>query len=165
MNILLIYDKESNSPILDDIKYKIVDLVESKGYKIEKLGLNRIDFKYCIGCFKCWIEDLEGCFMNDMAKVTREKFSNNNTIIYLSPILFGQFSSTIKNVLDKGRPIDYLMKNLQIIIGYGNNINEEEKSTFIDIISRYKKKEQIEGFITQTFEENDAICDKLKEII
>ncbi len=48
-------------------------------------------------------------------------------------LLFGHFGSIVKNAMDRGLG----SHNWQVIIGYGSDIDDEEKNTFIDLIVKH----------------------------
>ena len=86
----------------------------------------------------------------------------------MTPVLFGHFSSVIKNAIDRGAS----GHNWQIIIGYGSDIDDEEKSTFMDLTAKHRGKvdivhpgmnRQVDVFVTKSAEDSTAICEALKK--
>ena len=90
--------------------------------------------------------------------------------IYMTPVIFGHFSSTIKNAIDKGTG----SHNLQIIVGFGDDIDNEEESTFIDLTAKHRGSadivhpgmdKQVDVYITRSVEDNTAIYQALKNCL
>ena len=84
-------------------------------------------------------------------------------------MLFGHFSSCIKNAIDRGAG----SRNWQVIIGYGSDIDDEEKSTFIDLTAKHRGSKdvvhpgmdrQVDVFVTRSSEDSTAICEALTEV-
>jgi len=82
-------------------------------------------------------------------------------------VLFGHFSSTIANVRAKGTG----SHNWQVIIGFSEDIDDEEKSTFIDLTAKHHGKadivhpgmnRQVDVFVSRSIEDNTIICAALK---
>jgi len=93
----------------------------------------------------------------------------------MAPVRFGTFSSTMKNVIDRGGLIitDH-QRCLQIVIGYAEDATDEERSTFIDLIAKHrgkadvvhpKVKETIEVYFTRCREDNHDICERLAAVV
>jgi hypothetical protein len=64
--------------------------------------------------------------------------------------------------------------NLQVIIGYGSNIDSEEKGTFIDLTAKHRGKvdivhpgldKQVDVYLTMSAEDNMMIRDKFVEYL
>ena len=89
-------------------------------------------------------------------------------------MLFGTFSSTMKNVIDRG---GLIIRNhgtcRQIIIGYGEDATDEERRTFIDITAKHRGKaeavhphlvEHVEVYFTRSREDTEDICESMGSI-
>jgi hypothetical protein len=86
--------------------------------------------------------------------------------VYLTPVLFGHFSSTIKDAIDRGTG----SREWQMVIGYGTDVYDEERSTFIDLTAKHCGSNDIvhpgmvaraDAFVPGSLEENAAICEGL----
>ena len=104
--------------------------------------------------------------MSEIAKNVQEY----GITVFMTPVLFGHFSSTIKNAIDRGVG----SHNLQVIIGFGTNIDDEERSTFIDITAGHRGSadivhpgmdRQVDVFVTRSIEDSTAICEELKNCV
>ena len=87
-------------------------------------------------------------------------FVNSDVVVYMSPVIFGQFSANIKNAIDRWLPniLPFFIKRPDgstmhpsrydrypyvIIIGYGNNISEEDVQLFIDITKKHRNNTEV----------------------
>ena len=80
----------------------------------------------------------------------------------------------MKNVIDRGGLIIRNHRNCrQIIIGYGEDATDEERSTFIDITAKHRGKmeavhphlvEHVEVSFTRSREDTQDICESLGSI-
>lgn len=64
--------------------------------------------------------------------------------------------------------------NLQVIIGYGEDINDEEKSTFIDLTAKHRGSmdivhpgmdKQVDVYVSSSIEDNRRIYEALKQYV
>ena len=87
--------------------------------------------------------------------------------VYLTPVVFGHFSSTVKNAVDRGTG----SREWQVVVGYGSDIDDEEKSTFIDLTAKHRGRADIvhpgmdgkvDVYVTESIEENAAICESVR---
>ena len=91
---------------------------------------------------------------DDIANINRA-IMNSDVVVYLNPVVFGQFSANIKYALDRWlpnmlpffevrkdgstiHPRRYESYPKQIMIGYGENLNAEDAQLFIDITKKHR---------------------------
>ena len=170
-NAVVICDREAATALSDDLKHRVVALLQTRGYRIELLELNRSDAAPCRGCLLCFTKHPGKCVSNDAVGdlVQRMRLESEDSItLYLTPVLFGHPSSIIKNALDRGTG----SHRLQVIIGYGQDIDGEEESTFIDITSKHCGAADIVhpgmvreamAFVTRSAGDNASVCTALRE--
>ena len=67
---------------------------------------------YCTGCFGCWIQTPGECVTKDFEENIVKDMVHSDLIIYLTPIMFGGYSSILKKALDRqiGRVLPYFTK-------------------------------------------------------
>jgi multimeric flavodoxin WrbA len=155
MKALLISDQEyptKTYQVLNDLTNK---LLKQKGFDTEMLELSANNLTFCKGCFGCWIKKPGECVINDQMTQINQSYMNSDLVIYLSPIIFGQFSANIKNTMDRRipnalpffetrpdgstmHPPRYDKSPQQIIIGYGDMITDEDKQLFIDVTKKHR---------------------------
>ncbi|OHD10256.1 MAG: hypothetical protein A2086_00650 [Spirochaetes bacterium GWD1_27_9] len=174
MNILYFLDEDNKSKLSDDLKLKINNLANNKGHKIEIIEVSKNDVLPCSGCLNCIMKGTGECCIKDLMFEINKRIIDIDIIFYITPIIFGQYSSTIKNITDKCMTVK--MKNIPtfIAIGYGEDLNNDECQTFIDITKKHKGdantlhpliKEKFEVFITKSIDDNKLICEKINKLI
>jgi multimeric flavodoxin WrbA len=108
------------------------------------------DIHPCCGCFNCWLKTPGKCTINDDYTLMPKYIVENDIYIVISEIKYGCYSSYVKNVIE--RSIGFLLPFMRsykgethhtiryknripklIFIGYGENIEEDEKETFKEI--------------------------------
>lgn len=150
MDILIISDRDIKLEIIETFKEKLHGILLEKGHDIKNIEIGKNDLKDCIGCFSCWVKTPGECILRDSMSEINRRYINSDLVIYFTPIIFGGYSSNIKRVLDRRIPnilpffqnvngethhqLRYEKYPEQVTIGYSNDITEEEKSTFIDLV-------------------------------
>jgi hypothetical protein len=167
LNALVILDKDSKTKLSEDLKAKVVRTLEEKGYQVEVVELGHNDVSPCLGCFLCLTKHPGECVTKDIVNEIKKNIEKYSATFYLTPVLFGHFSSTMANVMAKGTG----SRTWQVMIGFGEDIDDEEKSTFIDLIAKHHGKAdivhpgmncQVDVFVTESIEDNTTICEALK---
>jgi hypothetical protein len=167
LNTLVILDKDSKTKLSEDLKGKIIRTLEEKGHQVEVVELGKNDVSPCLGCLLCLTKHPGECVTKDSVNEIKKNVKKYSATFYLTPVLFGHFSSTIANVMAKGTG----SHNWQVIIGFGEDIDDEEKSTFIDLTAKHCGKAdivhpgmncQVDVFVSQSIGNNTIICETLK---
>jgi hypothetical protein len=167
LNILLILDKDSKTKLSEDIRSKAIKALEGKGHTVEVFELGRNDVFQCIGCLLCLTKHPGECVNKDIVNDIRKNVKKYSATFFLTPVLFGHYSSTMASAINKGTGSN----NWQVIIGFGDDINEEEKDTFIDLTARHRGKadivhpgmdKQVDVFVSQSIDDNNSICEALE---
>ena len=67
---------------------------------------------YCTGCFGCWVQTPGECVIKDYVETIVRKMVHSDLIIYITPIVFGGYSSILKKALDRqiSRVLPYFTK-------------------------------------------------------
>ncbi len=169
MNALLLLDKDSKIKLSEDLKVKVIQALEEDGHQVVVIELGKNDVTPCLGCLLCLTKHPGECVNKDIVNEVRKSAKKYSATFFLTPILFGHYSSTMASPINKGIG----SHNLQVIIGYGEDIDHEEKSTFIDLTAKHRGKmdivhpgmdRQVEVFVSESLEDNNAICETLKNI-
>lgn len=74
--------------------------LESRGWEIEHLQLREIKIGNCAGDFFCWIRNPGLCNVNDENRIIAASIANSQLMVYLTPITFGGYSSSLKKMVD-----------------------------------------------------------------
>jgi multimeric flavodoxin WrbA len=167
MQILLIEDGEVKTNLAEDLLASLTEIIRKKGHQIKTIKVTKENCTSCMGCFGCWLKTPGECVINDLLNNINSSVVNSDYVFYFGPIVFGQYGSTMKNVLDRsianvlpffeksnGRtkhPHRYERNPEKIYIGYSDNKNPAEKTSFINII---RKRDDCKNIYVLTSKEN-----------
>ena len=121
----------------------------------------------CLGCLLCLTKHPGEFVVKDIVNEIRKKANKYSATFFLTPVLFGHYSSTMASPMNKATG----SHNLQVIIGYGEDMDDEEKNTFIDLTAKHRGKKdivhpgmdrQVDVFVSSSAEDNIKICEALK---
>jgi multimeric flavodoxin WrbA len=160
MKAVIITDKDHQTELFEKLSSLTVRFCHDKGLAIEWIGIGRNDLAFCMGCFGCWVKKPGECVINDMMARINRSFINSDVVIYLSPVIFGQFSANIKNALDRWlpnmlpffetrpdgstmHPPRYEAYPALVIIGYGDALSDEDVQLFIDITRKHRNNAEV----------------------
>ncbi|MBN2402129.1 MAG: flavodoxin family protein [Spirochaetes bacterium] len=160
MKATIISDKDFQTDLFRNLFEKIIVYFDSKGIETKTISIGRNDLAFCMGCFGCWVKKPGECVMNDMMSQINRNFINSDVVVYLSPVIFGQFSANIKNAIDRWlpnilpffikRPDDSTMHPSRykqypyvIVVGYGEDISDEDAQLFIDITKKHRNNTEV----------------------
>jgi multimeric flavodoxin WrbA len=161
MKVFIISDEDYNTDIYKKMSASVMNFFQKKNFEVIQQSIKKDDLHVCLGCYGCWTKTPGECVINDaMAQINRT-FNESDVVVYLSPIVFGQFSPNIKNVIDRGlsnvlplfvkksdgttgHPPRYESKPKVIAIGYGDNISNEQAELFVNVV---KHKAGVEAFV------------------
>ena len=167
MNILLILDKDSKTKLSEDLKDRVIRALERKGHSVELSELGKNDVSQCLGCLLCLTKHPDECVSKDIVNELRKKVKTYSATFFLTPVLFGHYSSTIASAINRGVG----SHNWQAVIGFGEGIDDEEKNTFIDLIAKHRGEadivhpgmdRRVDVFVSQSTEDNRIICKALE---
>ncbi|EGD47361.1 NADPH-dependent FMN reductase [Ruminiclostridium papyrosolvens DSM 2782] len=169
----LVYDgdiKTQNSEIIHNL---LLDLFLQKNIEVKLFEVNRNNIRNCMGCNGCWIVTPGECVIEDSLNNINKSYVKSDLVVYLTPVVFGQYSSAIKNVMDRFipnvlpffeekngatvHPSRYEKYPRQILIGYGDDITEEERDTFFTLTSGKYNKNFDKVLLTALEKDNQEI--------
>lgn len=140
--MLLVHD------LSKDIEEKLIPCLKENTKIFSKENKN---IHPCIGCFNCWIQTPGKCIIKDDYAELPKYILQNDIYITISTIKYGCYSPYIKNVID--RSIGFLLPFFRTVngeihhsirydrtpklvyIAYGNDINDDEKITFKNLVA------------------------------
>ena len=176
MNVLCVADPGPAIGIYPELKEKINGAVTRLSHQLEIIELERDAVLPCRGCFYCFTKHPGVCVNRDIVPELKQKAGHCGMLIILTPVLFGCFSSVIKNTIDRGLLGEVGLQKeypIQFIIGYGTDSNDEEQSTFIDITRLHMgqmdivhpefKSIKIESFVVKQKADLGIICRRIEE--
>ncbi len=81
------------------------EILIEQGYEVESILLHEKKIGECIGCFGCWIKSPGVCVIDDYGRILTETIINRDIVIYLTPVVYGGYSSELKKALDRIIPL------------------------------------------------------------
>ncbi|WP_353094720.1 flavodoxin family protein [Tissierella praeacuta] len=81
------------------------EVIIEQGYEVESIVLYQKNIKECMGCFGCWIKTPGICVIDDYGRVLTETIINMDLVVYLTPVIYGGYSSELKKALDRIIPL------------------------------------------------------------
>ena len=81
------------------------ELLVKKGYEVESVLLHEKKIGECLGCFGCWVRTPGICVIDDYGRILTENIIKSDVVIYLTPVVYGGYSSELKKALDRIIPL------------------------------------------------------------
>lgn len=151
MKAYIISDGDYKTAIYEKLSEQVDEFFSNRGFQIEKKNIQKGDLHFCIGCYGCWTKKPGECVINDSMTQINLTLNCSDVVVYLSPIVFGQYSPNIKNAIDRwlpnllplfvmkpdgttGHPPRYQSKPQMVVIGYGNMVPTEEEILFKEVV-------------------------------
>lgn len=119
---------------------------------IKYIDLSTLDIKNCVGCFGCWTKTPGRCVIRDDATKVYPVIAQSDTVLYISHIKYGGYDTIMKTMLERAIPIQqafirildgethHVQRDVKLkkatIIAYGENLSQEEKDLFEQLVSR-----------------------------
>ena len=155
MQVYLISDGEFLTSRQQEINLKLKEYFAVKGFSILEKTLDRDSLAFCRGCFDCWTKTPGECIMKDGIVEINRACMTSDVVVYLCPVVFGQFSANIKFALDRWLPnmLPFFITRedgstmhspryrdypAQIFIGYGDSMSPDEAQLFTDINLKHR---------------------------
>lgn len=156
----IISDKDYQSRIYTRLWELVTANLTEKEFQIEHREIGRDELAFCKGCFGCWIKQPGECTIKDSMAEINSRYMNSDVVVYLSPVIFGQFSANLKSAIDRWlpnylpffmtrpdgstmHPPRYLTYPKQIIIGYGEAVSKEDAQLFVDITKKHRRNIEV----------------------
>ena len=160
MKALIISDKDYQTKEYENIDRLLHSYFAEKGFETEETQIGRNELAFCMGCFGCWIKKPGECVIGDSMAALNSREMNSDVVIFLSPVVFGQFSANIKNAVDRWlpnmlpffttrkdgstmHPPRYDDYPKQIMIGYGDDLSERDGQLFSDITKKHRSNVEV----------------------
>jgi len=160
MKATVITDKDYQTELFQELYPSLLAYLQDKQFANETFNIGRNDLNYCMGCFGCWVKKPGECVIKDMMADINRSFVSSDVVIYISPVIFGQFSANIKNAMDRWlpnmlpffetrpdgstmHPSRYDAFPQVVFIGYGLDISAEDQQLFIDITKKHRNHTEV----------------------
>jgi multimeric flavodoxin WrbA len=172
---LFFIDGDGKTDLSEDLRARLREVARGNGHGVREIELKKDDIPSCLGCLRCITKHPGRCVHHESLAGIIERASGCSAAVFLTPARFGTYSSSIKNVVDRsGFFIDNHGHCRKIVIGYAEEANDEERSTFLDITVKHrgqadivhlKVRETIDAFFTRSREDNTQICGLLERVV
>jgi len=112
MKALILDGTKSNNNESTKIFDLMLEELKNLNWDIISIVLEDKNVAYCTGCFGCWVQTPGECVIKDFEENIVKDMVHSDLIIYLTPIMFGGYSSILKRALDRqiGRVLPYFTK-------------------------------------------------------
>ena len=155
MKALIISDRDYQTTQYEDIRVQLCASLKQKGFETEEISVGRGELAHCTGCFGCWVKTPGECVMRDgIVRINRASMGSD-AVFYLAPVVFGQFSANMANVINRWlpnmlpffitrpdgstmHPPRYESYPEQVFIGYGDSVSDGDAQLFTDIIQKHR---------------------------
>lgn len=155
MRALIISDQDFQTAQYEDIHTQLCAYLAQKEFDVEGISIGRGEIAHCTGCFGCWVKTPGECVMRDgIVRINRVSMGSD-AVFYLSPVIFGQFSANIADVINRWLPnmLPFFMLRpdgstmhppryesypAQVMIGYGDAVSAEDAQLFADITKKHR---------------------------
>lgn len=155
MRAYLLSDGEFQTERFLALDFVISDFLTQQGFELQKKTIARNELQFCRGCFECWTKTPGECSIRDGIAEINRGCMTSDVVVYLCPIVFGQFSANIKSAIDRWlpnmlpffetrkdgstmHPPRYENYPKQILIGYAENLLPNDAQLFIDITKKHR---------------------------
>lgn len=138
------------------------------------------DIKNCLGCFNCWTTTPGCCIINDISREINNYAINISNLVLITEITYGGYSPYIKKIFERMIPnvLPYFkIVNSEVhhaprydkypdltIIGYGDNITEDEKLLFNNLVKANALNMQCEKYKAIIVKDKSDLTKILSEI-
>jgi len=112
MRALLLDGTKSNNDESTMIFDLMAEELKKLNWDVVSIVLEDKNIDYCTGCFGCWVQTPGECVIKDYEENVVRNMVHSDLIIYLTPIVFGGYSSILKKALDRqiSRVLPYFTK-------------------------------------------------------
>jgi len=155
LNITIINDQENKIVSSEFLNANFDKLFSGEKLDATLVQIGRGDVASCMGCFGCWIKTPGECVIKDKGVEINRKVVNSDIVIYITPVIFGQYSYNMKNVIDRGlgkslpffekfngrtvHPRRYDKMPTEYVIGCIESDNKDDQDLFLDIHMKYRR--------------------------
>lgn len=105
MNVLILNGALKGKDFTDAVAAYMIEYLLHEGYTVEIIHLHQHQLAKCTGCFGCWVKTPGICVIDDYGRTIAEKTMKADTVIWLTPVVFGGYSSELKKALDRIIPL------------------------------------------------------------
>jgi hypothetical protein len=93
----------------------LVEVLITRGHRVNEFRLNEMKIKYCTGCFGCFVRTPGLCLIKDDAEEVCREYIQSDFAIMASPVITGFTSALLKRAQD--RLIPAILPFVEVIKG------------------------------------------------
>jgi multimeric flavodoxin WrbA len=155
MNAYLLSDGEFQTPRAEQLQELIKSALIERGCSVSQKAIQRDELQFCRGCFDCWVKTPGECAMKDGIAEINRACMTSDVVVYLCPVVFGQFSANMKSAIDRWlpnmmpffttrkdgstiHPPRYKSYPNQVMLAYAEHLSESDAQLFLDITKKHR---------------------------
>lgn len=103
--IVVLDGTDGRDPAQTRVGAALGDVLRERGDDVEVFALRNEKIAHCIGCFGCWVETPGVCRAADRGRDAVKAMVDAETVVVVTPVTFGGYSSTLKRIVDRWIPV------------------------------------------------------------
>jgi multimeric flavodoxin WrbA len=100
MKAVILDGSRVNDVTGERVRAVLLAQLQAQGYEIEHFLLRETKIGNCAGDFFCWVRSPGLCNVDDANREIAAGIVNSDLLVYLTPVTFGGYSSTLKKAVD-----------------------------------------------------------------
>ena len=100
MKAILLNGSLKNDSTGERVRAALMAQLQAQGWEVEHFALCESKIGNCAGDFFCWIRTPGICNVDDDNRVIAAAIIASDLMVYLTPVTFGGYSSTLKKMVD-----------------------------------------------------------------
>jgi multimeric flavodoxin WrbA len=121
MKAILLDGSQAHDLTGERVRAALLAQLAAQGYAVEHLLLREKKLGNCAGDFFCWVRNPGICNIDDDNREIAGAIVNSDLLVYLTPITFGGYSSTLK------KAVDHQVQNIQPFFAQINGETHHQK--------------------------------------
>ncbi len=149
---LILNGELSEKKSLQGYANAVEEVLKEYAVDCDPILLREKEIADCKGCFHCWVKTPGTCIIDDFSRVVTNLFANSDLVTFITPLVYGGYSSELKKALDRIIPFispyfttfngethhkkRYKKSPALIGIGVTDQDNKEQENTFRKLVLR-----------------------------
>jgi multimeric flavodoxin WrbA len=100
LKAVLLDGSVANDHTGERVRAALTAQLQAQGWDVEHVRLRECNIGNCGGEFFCWIKHPGTCMLDDDNRVIARALANSDLTVYLTPVTFGGYSSTLPGIVD-----------------------------------------------------------------
>jgi multimeric flavodoxin WrbA len=100
MKVVILDGSQANDAVGECVRKVFITQLQSYDWEVEHIVLREQKIGNCAGDFFCWVRSPGICHINDDNRRIAQTIITSDLVIYLTPVTFGGYSSTLKKMVD-----------------------------------------------------------------